>query len=360
VFQPDVVVVGGGLIGLACATAVAREGVGILVVSSTEPGAASPASAGILAPSVGDTPAPARALGIAARDAYPAYVQELAALTGIRVPLDHSGVLEIARDDAEARALRASLQGHSEWVEAHFLPDLEPSLAGAAGAAFHARDGAVDARALLSAVRADAQRDPRISLMEGRVIRIEVDRRPALLELQSGERVEADKIVIAAGAWVGRIWGLPRPVPVVPVRGQILMLEGESTRHVVMGANGYVVPRGNRCLVGSTMEHVGFDARTTAKGAKRIREIAVELSPSLSARPELEHWAGLRPVTPDFLPIVGVDPDHDALVYACGHSRNGVLLAPLTAHLIADLIVRGSTSVDASPYAAGRFEDIAR
>lgn len=359
-FQPDVVVVGGGLIGLACATAVAREGVGILVVSSAEPGAASPASAGILGPTVGYAPQPVRALGIAARDTYPPYVDGLVARTGIQVSLDFSGVLEIARDDVEARTLRASLHRHTEWLEPHLLRDFEPALAHAAGAAFHARDGAVDARSLLEAVQADARRDSRISLVEGRVVRLDVDRVPPLLELQSGERVEADKVVIAAGAWVGEIWGLPRPIPVVPVRGQIVAFGGETPRHVVMGANGYVVPRGNRCLVGGTMEHVGFDARTTAKGAARVRAIAVELMPSLAGRPELEHWAGLRPVTPDLLPIVGVDPEHDCLLYACGHSRNGVLLAPLTAHVIADLIVRGSTSVDATPYAPGRFQDIGR
>lgn len=360
VFQPDVIVVGGGLIGLACATAVARAGVAVLVVSSTEPGAASPASAGILAPTVGDAPLPVQALGITARDMYPPYVEELVARTGIRVSLDLSGVLETARDDVEARALRASLQRHTEWVEPHLLRDLEPAVAHAVGAAFHARDGAVDVRVLLEAVHADAQRDPRISLVGGRVVRLEVDRLPALLELQSGERVEADKVVIAAGAWVGEIWGLPRPIPVVPVRGQILAFGGETPRHVVMGAHGYVVPRGNRCLAGTTMEHVGFDPRTTTKGAARIREIAAELIPSLAGRPELEHWAGLRPVTPDLLPMVGADPEHDSLFYACGHSKNGVLLAPLTAHVIADLVVRGSTSVDVTPYAPGRFQDIDR
>jgi glycine oxidase len=291
---------------------------------------------------------------------YPTHVQELAGRTGISVPLDHSGVLEMARDDAEARALRASLHSHSEWVESRVLHEMEPSLARAVGAAFHTRDGAVDASALLRAVRADAQRDPRISLADGRVVRIEVDRNPALVELQSGERIEAEKVVIAAGAWVGEIWGLPRKLPVIPVRGQILVLEGESTRHVVMGANGYIVPRGNRCLVGSTMEHVGFDARATAKGAARIREIAVELSPLLATRAELEHWAGLRPVTPDLLPIVGADPEYEGLFYACGHSKNGVLLAPLTARVIADLIVRGSTSIDVRPYDPGRFDAIGR
>ena len=360
VFQPDVVVVGGGLIGLTCATALAREGVRILVVSSTEPGAASPASAGILAPTVGGAPPPVRALGIAARDMYPPYVEELVARTGIPVSLDLSGVLEMVRDDVQATALRASLHRQTEWVEPHLLPALEPAVRPAAGAAFHARDGAVDARALLEAVQADARRDPRISLVGGRVVRLEVDRVPTILGLQSGERVEADKVVIAAGAWVGAIWGLPRPIPVVPVRGQILALGGETPRHVVMGADGYIVPRGSRCLAGSTMEHVGFDARTTAKGAARIREITAALMPSLAERPELEHWAGLRPVTPDLLPIVGVDPEHDRLFYACGHSKNGVLLAPLTAHVIADLIARGSTSVDATPYAPGRFQDKGR
>jgi glycine oxidase len=355
VFQPDVIVVGGGLIGLTCATAVARHGLRVLVISSNEQGAASPASAGILAPSVGHASGPARALGIAARDMYSAYLEGLASRTGVHAPLDRSGVLEVAFTDEEAAALRSIVDDNAEWIDARALHDFEPALAPAAGAVLHREDGAVDSGALLHAVRVDAERDPRISLRDGRVTRLETGRTPIRVDLVSGDRVGAPAVVVAAGAWVSLIAGLPRPLPVVPVRGQLLALAGAPVRHVVMSPRGYLVPRRNRSLVGSTMEHVGFDARTTEDGAALLRGYAREISPELATHPIVEHWAGLRPVTPDLLPVVGGDPECKGLFYACGHSRNGVLLAPLTADLIADLISGGSPSVDISAYAPDRF-----
>jgi glycine oxidase ThiO len=355
-----VVVVGGGLIGLACGRAVAQRGLRVLVISSSEPGAASPASAGILAPSVGVPPEAARTLGIAARDMYPAYVQALASRTGIRVPLDRSGVLEVVFTDDEATSLRARLGEGADWIGAKALHRFEPSLAPAAGAALHPGDGAVDSAELLNALRADAWQDRRVALRDGRVIRVDADRTLIRVELATGDCFGAPAVVIAAGAWVSSIAGLPRPLPIVPVRGQMLAFTPAPLRHVIMGPRGYIVPRGNQSLVGSTMEEVGFDASTTAHGAALLHQIAGELSPALGARPMQEHWAGLRPVTPDLLPIVGPDPDCKGLFYACGHSKNGVLLAPLTAQVIADLISNGRTAIDAAAYRPGRFRAIDR
>ena len=355
VFQPEVIVVGGGLVGLVCGSAVAREGGRVRVVSSSERGAASEVSAGILAPSVGSAPASARNLGCIARDLYPEYVAALVSRTGRDVSLDRTGVLEVALDEPEAIAIRGRLQGESTWVDASTLRRLEPSLAPAQGAALHPSDGAVDAAALLEAVRVSAERDSRVMPSTGRVVRVHRDASPLAVELESGELIEADMIVLAAGAWVGSIQGLPRPLPVVPVRGQILAFDNPGPRHVVMGERGYVVARGNQSLVGSTMEHVGFDAATTADGAAEIRGIALELVPSLGGSVPVAHWAGLRPVTPDLLPMVGRDPQCDGLIYACGHSKNGVLLAPLTGQVVADLVGRRSSAIDVAPYAPGRF-----
>jgi glycine oxidase len=355
VFQPDVIIVGGGLIGLTCATEVARRGMRVLVISSNEPGAASPASAGILAPSVGHSPGPARTLGIAARDMYPTYVESLASRTGVDVVLDRSGVLEVAFSDEEATSLQSIVHDDAEWIGATALGDLEPGLAPAEGAVLHHQDGAVDSGALLHAARVDAEQDGRISFRDARVTRLQPDRAMIRAELASGDRVEAPGVVVAAGAWVSLIIGLPRSLPVVPVRGQMVALAGVPVRHVVMGPRGYLVSRRNRSLVGSTMEWVGFDAGTTEDGAALLLACAREISPTLAAQPVLEHWAGLRPVTPDFLPVVGADPECKGLFYACGHSRNGVLLAPLTASVIAELVTTGSTSVDVSAYAPDRF-----
>jgi glycine oxidase len=355
VFQPDVIVVGGGLIGLTCATALARQDLRVLLISSNEPGSASPASAGILAPSVGHSPRPARTLGLRARDMYPGYVQSLTSRTGIEVPLDRSGVIEIAFNDEEASALRSDASEHSEWIDARALHDLEPALAPVAGAMLYRGDGVVDSAALLNAVGADAARDGRIRSRDGRVTRLKAGRASILVELASGDRLEAPAVVLAAGAWVSLIVGLPRALPVVPVRGQLLALAGAHLRHVVISSHGYVVSRGNRTLVGSTMESVGFDAQPTRDGAALLRAYAREISPELAAYPTSEHWAGLRPVTPDLLPIIGPDPACAGLFYACGHSRNGVLLAPLTASAIAELVACGSTSIDVGACAPSRF-----
>lgn len=349
------IVVGGGLIGLTCATAVAQQGLRVLVISSSEPGAASAASAGILAPSVGHPPGPARTLGVASRDMYPAFVQALASRTGVHVSLDRSGVLEVAFSDEEATSVRSGMGEDAEWIDASALRDVEPALAAVAGAAFHRKDGAVDSAELLNAVSADAWQNRRIAFRDGRVIRVAPDRPLIRVELASGDCLGAPAVVIAAGAWVSTIAGLPRALPIVPVRGQMLALARSPIRHVIMGPRGYVVSRGNRSLVGSTMERVGFDARTTEDGAASLRASARELLPDLAAGHALEHWAGLRPVTPDLLPVVGADPECDGLFYACGHSRNGVFLAPLTASVIAELISSGCTSVDVTAYAPGRF-----
>jgi glycine oxidase len=359
-FHPDVIVVGGGLIGLTCATALARERGRVLVISSSQPGAASPASAGILAPSVGHGPASARAAAITSRDMYPAYVESLASRTGIRVPLERSGVLEVALSDEEAASLRAVADANAEWIDERALRNLEPPLADAAGAVFYRNDGAVDAAALLSAVRVDAEQNPRISIRDGRVTRVKTDGPPLGVTLATGDRIEAPAVVMAAGAWVGSIAGLPRSLPVDPVRGQLLALAGATIRHVVMTSRAYLVPRGDRLLVGSTMEHVGFDARPTADGAASLRRAAREISRELATCPVVEHWAGLRPVTPDLLPLVGPDPECHGLFYACGHSRNGVLLAPVTATVIAELISGSSASVDISAYAPDRFGEESR
>ena len=350
-FQPDVIVVGGGLIGLCCATALARENARVMVVSAREDGAASPAAAGLLAPSVGVTPDPARALGIAALEMYPDYLDGLAERTGRHVPL-RRGVLELAFTEAYAATLQPVAGAHSAWLDSSAVRDLEPTLSPAVGSLLHSRDGMVDVRELLAAVDLDAARDDRVSLrIGGPVVRLHPASRPIRLELADGRQLEGRSVVIAAGAWAGRIAGLPRPLPITPVRGQMLAIEPAPLRHVIMGPRGYVAPQTDRLVVGSTMERVGFDPKTTEAAAVQLRQCAVELSPALASHRLLSHWSGLRPMTPDLLPIVGEDPDVPGVFYACGHSRNGILLAPLTGMVIAELLTRGATSLDVSPWA---------
>jgi len=285
---------------------------------------------------------------------YPDYLRSLEDRTGLQVALDRSGVLEVAFDPIDANALLTRTQSGTAWLDSHQVHALEPSVARAAGAAFHAHDGAVDSRALLGAIRIDAARERRVRFEEDRVVRIDPGRTIAV-QLQSERRIEASQVVVAAGAWVSSIAGLPHALPVEPARGQMLSLPRVPVHHVVMGPRGYLVPRRDEVLIGSTMERVGFDACTTDEGATLLCEIAGELVPALAGQPVLAHWAGLRPMTPDQLPIVGADRECPGLIYACGHSKNGVLLAPLTARAVADLIVRGTPSIDVAAYAPARF-----
>ncbi len=161
--------------------------------------------------------------------------------------------------------------------------------------------------------------------------------------------------MIAAGAWAGKISGAPSGKNVKPSRGQLVSYSSTPLRHVCYGPRGYVVPRGGVTIGGSTMEDVGFDASTTASAVKKIRVAAEEICPVLASSTATHAWAGLRPVTPDMLPIIGPDPKHPALIYACGHSRNGVLMAPLTGDLIADLVTESPLSHDLSQFRPDRF-----
>ena len=353
---PDVVVAGGGLVGLACALALADRDADVVLVDEERPGAASAAAAGILGPSLGAADAAVRRFGLVARDRYPALVERLRDQTGISVPLDRSGILELAADEPAAERLRSPLPPGAEWLDGEALRRLEPSLAGAAGGALFPDDGAVDNVVLLEAMRRLAAVSRRICRVAGSVARIDARERAAVAALADGTTVEGHALVLAAGAWAGSVGGLPRPLPVEPLRGQILVLDAAPVRRVVHDAEGYLVPRGPaRTLVGSTSERAGFDASTTAAGIAGLARLATRLCPALIGAPPAAEWAGLRPMTPDGLPVIGREPRAPALLYAAGHSRNGVLLAPLTGECIAALVCGDTPPVDLLPFAPDRF-----
>jgi len=169
-------------------------------------------------------------------------------------------------------------------------------------------------------------------------------------------RYTSHRVLVATGAWAARLQGLPMPLPIRPVRGQMMAFGTERLRHVVYGAGGYAVPKADgNTLVGSTMEDVGFDADTTEEGLSAVQAIARAILPSLAEVPMSAYWAGLRPMTPDMLPVLGPDPDDPRVVYACGHSRNGILLAPITAHVIGDLVTGVTPKHDVTPFRPARF-----
>jgi len=352
----EVSIIGDGVIGLSIAIALADRGVTSTVIGTRLPGAASLASAGLLAPSIGRVIPPVRSFYFAARDAYPLFIDRLADRSGVRPELNRRGLIELARDAKGFADLCRHAPPWAEPLPQQELARLEPSLAQAPGALLHPSDGFVDNVALVGALDRAVAREPRITRVLDLVETVDLGQ-DAGVTTAAGARYEAGILVLAAGAWSARLPGLPSPIPIEPLHGEMLAVEAPSAAlaHAVTGAEGYLVPRGDRVLVGSTEEQLGFSVRTSDANIGRLRSVLAALCPPLADAPEQSRWAGLRPVTPDKRPIIGPDPSAPQLFYACGHSKNGILLAALTAAVTADSIVDGSTSVDLSPFALSRF-----
>ena len=352
----DVVVVGAGLVGLCTALACADRGLSVLLLVDVRQGEASPAAAGILAPSMNAVGGAADGFARAARDMYPAYLAMLEERSGLAVPLNRLGVLELGISTEEAEALHLVHPATSTWLDSRDLAALEPALSHAAGASLHPSDGAVNNLVLLRALKAVLGRHERVRPANDAAETIVPHADHVIVETRTGQRVVGRRVVLAAGAWAPRVAGLPRPLPIVPVRGQMLSVAGSPVRHVTFGAGGYLVPRGDgRTYVGATDEGVSYDAATTDAGIAEVRRMGAAIAPAIGDARLLNGWAGLRPMTPDGLPIVGPDPDAPALLYACGHSRNGILLAPATGDSIAALADDATPTHDLTPFAVARF-----
>jgi glycine/D-amino acid oxidase-like deaminating enzyme len=333
----------------------AERGVDVSIIGEHRPGEASPASAGMLAPSIERAPGPAHRFGIAARDRYPSYIEFLAERTGVKVPLNRLGILQVALNEKGVKGLRKSALPTSRWLEPKELQHFEPALTHALGAMFNAQDGAVDNNTLLDALNKLCSASKWIERVDGAVSSVKPGDDSCEVQVESGSRLSARRVIIAVGAWAANIGGARCAQAVKPARGQLVSYSTTPLRHVVYGPSGYIVPRGALTIAGSTMEDVGFDAETTPAGVKKVRAAAEEICPQLASSESTKAWAGLRPVTPDLLPILGPDPEHQSLIYACGHSRNGVLLAPLTGDLIADLVTESPLNHDLSQFRPDRF-----
>jgi glycine oxidase len=310
----------------------------------------------MLAPGVERAAGAAHDFAIAGRDLYPEYLAALRDATGIDVPLNRDGILEVLSSDGEAESRRGALAPDSEWIEPERLRALEPQLAPMSGAILYLHDGAVDNVVLLDVLRRLVARLPEVTVIAERATAIAANEEEASVTTSGGRIVAGDMVVLAAGAWVTELRGLPRPIPVEPVRGQMISYAAAPLSHVTYGPGGYLVPRADgRTVVGATMERTGFDDATTPEAATSLARAAAELSPPFAGARVLDQWSGLRPVTPDFLPIIGRDPEHPSLLYACGHSRNGILLAPVTAVAVAALATGATPGWDLSPFSIERF-----
>ena len=283
-------------------------------------------------------------LGIAGREFYRDHGAELREATGVDIGLWESGILQIATAETEVELLRERVAWqrqhghHCEWLDPDEVRRDWPWLGATQGGLHAPRDGAVEPARVVEAFRSDAVR-----------LGVEIVTDQVVSLTRSGGNVTgvqgrawhpAEHVVLAAGAWTGRIGNLPRPVSVEPVRGQMVAYAWPRSAKpsIVFGRGGYLLHRGGEALAGSTMEHAGFVAEVTEAGVAEIRARAEALCPALSGAGILRAWSGLRPGTPDGLPIVGREPDLRGLWYATGHGRNGVLLAGITATMIAQLM----------------------
>ena len=309
----------------------------------------------MLAPSVERATGPAHDFAIAARDRYPEYIAFLADRTGVQVPLNRLGILQVALSAKGITGLKKTALPTSRWLDAGELRELEPALSHGLGAVFNPDDGAVDNTVLLNALETFASRHSMIATIDDAVVVINPAKSSASIRTKSGAIHGSARVILAAGAWAGQIVGPTLARAVRPARGQLVSYAISPMRHVAYGPRGYVVPRSGSTIGGSTMENVAFDANTTAEGTAKVRSASEEICPTLASVGVARSWAGLRPVTPDMLPMIGADAEHESLIYACGHGRNGVLMAPLTGDLIADLVTGTPLSHDLSQFRPDRF-----
>lgn len=361
----QVAVVGSGVIGAACARAVAQRGLNVaLFAPGPDAAAASAASAGMLAAQIEPNDQQLLPLAIRGRDLYEDLAGLLKDTTGIDIGFQHTGIITVAFAEEEAGALydRVAAQRQSglrcDWLEAAELHERWPGIAPQAlGALFAPEDGCLDPAALAAGLQADARRLGATVVPEA-VVRVTVTGGRVSGVVTEHDTVPTENVVLAAGAWSPRIGGLPRSLPIEPVRGQLVATtwpEGVPPL-IVHHGHAYLLPRRADAILGSTMERAGYDAGTTALGVADIRAAAERLCPAIGPLPTLRAWAGLRPMTPDGRPILGADPDLAGLWYATGHGRNGILLAAITGEILGDLLATGRTDVDISQFAVSRFD----
>ena len=357
-----VAIIGGGVIGAAVAWRLAQRGVDVVVLDDgSRPGVASIAAGGMLAPlAEAPQPGPFLELGLDSLRRWPAFAAELEARTATPVGYERAGKLIAALTAAEVDALAATYATAHTGVETLAgaqARQLEPALSTDVRAAVLIReDHRVDNVALHAALRRAATLAG-ARFVEARVSAIRSESGRATGVMAEHATLDADVVVLAAGAWSGLLDGLPRNLPIRAVRGQMVALRPPRVLfgHTLASAHVYLVPRPDgRVIVGSTMEEAGFDATTSPEALAGLRGDALRLVPALADAARAAAWAGLRPATSDDLPVLGEDPEMAGLFYSTGHFRNGILLTPVTADAIAASIL-GANDVDLAPYSPARF-----
>lgn len=366
----DVVIVGGGVIGGSIAWELARQNLRVTLLDRQEPGReASWAAAGMLSP-VPDSPdaIPLVPLGRASLALYPQFIADVEEASGQVTGYRTEGTLQALFSGDAERELSTLVAVHhglglpTEALRVDEARQFVPALSHEArAAALLPYEASVDNRALTSAVLAAASaRGVAIRAGVGVTGLQRAGSRCAGVVTSGGEKIPAAHVVIAAGCYSGQLADVARYAPTRPVRGQMLALRSERVRlqRVLRSERGYLVPRDDtspqRILLGSTLENAGFEKRVTPGGLERILRAALELLPELAGAEIVETWSGLRPDTPDHLPILG-PTDIEGLWMATGHFRNGILLAPITAQLFGEWLTGRGLSVPCEDFSPLRF-----
>lgn len=340
-----VVIIGAGVAGLAIGWRLAQAGAQVTVLDRAQPGrGATWAAAGMLAATAeaGEAQTPEAELAYRARALWPEFAREIEGVSGAKIGYVQNGALLIAADEAEAAhyAERARADGELSMLTKDEARAKEPLLTGAvAGALWAPKEAQVDNRALGDALAAALRHAGGTLIANEAVIRIEVVAGRAAAVRTPFGLYEGDAFVIAAGAWSGLIDGLPREAvpPVRPVKGEMLALVPPAgtalPSHVVWGNDVYLVPRAGRLLIGATLEDAGFDTALTARAENWLSARALGVMPGLRGWTIVEHWSGLRPGSPDGLPLLGASA-LPGLFVGSGQHRNGILFAPVVAETL--------------------------
>jgi glycine oxidase len=363
----DIIVIGGGIIGLSLSIALRKRGATVLIVERGEPGReASHAAGGMLVDCPLETPAALQPLATASARMYPEFAYELELESGMKVDLRDQGTIsfpspEHARRDAEF------VGGHSLLAPLH---QIEPAIVDSENLVVYLKERSVDPRALTAAAWKTAKHRTVDFSSGDEVTAVAITDGHATGVITTKTAFHAAKVVNCAGAWAGQITAgqtalgqetpqiEPHTIPTRPVKGQMLCLitpQRELIRHVIRSPQVYLIPRSDgRLLVGATVEEAGFDKRTDLATIQRLHNSAIELVPKLTDAKILEDWAGLRPGTPDALPILGPTaiPGYYA---ATGHFRDGILLAPITAEVMTAVIEGRNPEHDLTAFSPERF-----
>jgi glycine oxidase len=364
-------IIGGGVIGLSIARELHKKGVSqITIVEKGSCGKeASWAAAGMLGPQAeADESDAFLDLCCASRDKFPKLADELLDETGIDIELDRSGTLYLAFSDEDTKHLQKRFEWQSraglsvERLSADDARKAEPLISpDIRDALFFPDDWQVENRKLLTALWRYAEING-IRIIENCGVNNLIVENGSVTGAETDcVKFAADKTVLATGAWTSliKLGAVEMPIKVEPVRGQIIAFRPEKRlfKHVIYSRDGYIVPRfDNRILAGSTTEHTSFDNSVTDDAANDLKKMAAEIAPCIAELDIADHWSGLRPFAGDPLPIIGGIAGIDDLFIATAHYRNGILLAPITANIVADEIIDNTDAANIRTFAPDRFK----